>query len=177
MTAEETQQKKTADKGRISIIVAIGKGDRALGNNNELLWHIPEDLKRFKELTLGHPIIMGRKTWESLPEKFRPLPERTNIVITRNESLVADGATVAASLEEALTAGRGAQGGEEIFIIGGGEIYRSALPIVDRLYLTIVDNEKEADVFFPDYSDFKKITYKEEREFNNLKYTWLCLER
>src|SRR3989344_734446 len=118
----------------IAIIAALGEQTRALGKNNELLWHIPDDLKRFKELTLGHPVIMGRKTWESLPPKFRPLPGRTNIVVTRQAGYVAEGAVVADSLETARVGATRAPGADEMFVIGGGELYREALPFADRLY-------------------------------------------
>src|SRR5580658_3769073 len=133
---------------RISLIAAIGANNRALGKNNQLLWHIPDDLKRFKEITNGHPVIMGRKTWESLPEKFRPLPGRLNIVVTRQEHYEADGAITSPSLEDAFEIAR-AEKSDELFVIGGGELYKEALPLADKLYMTIVDDEKDADVFFP----------------------------
>jgi dihydrofolate reductase len=115
----------------ISLIAAIGAGNRALGKDGQLLWQIPDDLKRFKAITSGHPVIMGRKTWESLPEKFRPLPGRLNIVVTRQEGYEATGAEVCASLETALAMAQGthaAEGGMEVFVIGGGELYKEALP-------------------------------------------------
>jgi dihydrofolate reductase len=143
-----------------SIIVAIGK-NRELGLNGKLLWHIPEDMKHFKEITTGHPVIMGRKTWESLPERFRPLPGRTNIVVTRQEGYEAVGALVVSSLEGARAKGARSPGSEEIFIIGGGELYREALPLADRLYLTLVDDTKEADTYFPHYTDKFKIISSE----------------
>jgi dihydrofolate reductase len=168
-------------KPRISLIAAIGKNNRALGKDNQLLWHIPDDLKRFKEITSGHPVIMGRKTWESLPEKFRPLPGRLNIVVTRQSDYEAEGATVCQSLELALSAARNSRpfaGVSEIFIIGGGELYKEVLPFADRLYLTLINEEKDGDVFFPDYThDFTKKIFEESREYNDLKYTWVNLER
>ena len=143
--------------GRISLIAAIGR-NRELGKDGELLWRLPDDMRRFKELTIGHPVIMGRKTWESLPEKFRPLPERTNIVVTRWAGYAAN-ATVADSLSGAFLAAAGAPGADETFIIGGGELYAAALPYATRLYLTLVDAEAEADTFFPPYeSDFKIVS-------------------
>lgn len=166
---------------KISIAVAIGrdqKHNHVIGCKGELLWHIPDDLKRFKELTLGHPVIMGRRTWESLPAKARPLPGRTNIVVTRNEAYEAEGALIAPSFSEALSLARNAEGAEEIFIAGGTEIYQCALPFVSHLYLTRIDDEKEGDAFFPQYeSEFTKETFREEREHNGLRYTWLNLER
>jgi dihydrofolate reductase len=132
----------------ISIIVAVAD-NLAIGKDNNLLWHISEDLKYFKRVTAGHTVIMGRKTWESIG---RPLPNRRNIVISR--SLKADslpGAEVFPSLELALSASGGTDSSnEEVFIIGGGEIYRQALPIADRLYLTKVNTTIDnADTFFP----------------------------
>ena len=131
----------------ISIIVAIGT-NRVIGKDNNLPWRIPDDLKRFKELTSGHPVIMGRKTWESLPEKFRPLPGRTNIVVTRNADYKAEGVMVTDSFSSALSAAERADGANEIFIIGGGEIYKEALTSADRLYLTLVEDETLGDTFF-----------------------------
>ncbi|MFA5998321.1 MAG: dihydrofolate reductase [Candidatus Paceibacterota bacterium] len=144
------------ESGRLSLIAALGKG-RELGFEGKLLWHLPDDMKRFKELTLGHPVIMGRKTWESLPEKFRPLPGRTNIVVTRQAGYEAAGAVVTNSLESARAVSKRAVGADEIFIIGGGELYAAALPFTNRLYLTLVDAAPEADTFFPPYEQEFKI--------------------
>lgn len=125
----------------LNIIVAIGK-DGAIGRNGDLIWKIPEDLKRFKTLTTGHPVIMGRKTWDSLPKK--PLPNRKNIVITRSKNFIAPGADVVNSIEEALHLIEGT----ESFIIGGEQIYNTFMPLTDRIYLTSVDQEcSEADAF------------------------------
>jgi dihydrofolate reductase len=162
---------------RISMIAAISARNRALGDGNQLLWHIPEDLKRFKEITSGHPVIMGRKTWESLPEKFRPLPGRLNIIVTRQATYEAIGATVCTSLEDAFKAAN-AEDTSEIFIIGGGELYAQARPCADKLYLTLIDDEKEADVYFPEYeSIFTKKVFEESHESNGLHYTWIDLEK
>lgn len=161
----------------ISIIAAIGKGG-VIGKENKLLWHIPDDLKRFRELTSGHPVIMGRKTWESLPEKFRPLPERTNIVVTRNNDYKADRAITVKSFEDARAEAARAFGSDEIFVIGGGEIYKEALAFADRLYLTIVEDETDGDTFFPSYENvFNKKTHEEKRNRNGLKYSWVTLEK
>lgn len=127
----------------ISVIAAVASNG-TIGADNCLLWHISEDLRRFKALTSGHPVVMGRKTWESLG---RPLPGRHNVVITRNPEYVADGATVVGSLDKALALLKDEQ---EIFIIGGGEIYRQAMEVADRLYITHVDAEYEGDTCFPD---------------------------
>jgi dihydrofolate reductase len=127
----------------ISIIVAISE-DLGIGKDNELLWRIPEDLRRFKRLTTGNTVIMGKKTWESLPR--RPLPDRTNIVLTDIPGEMIQGAVTAYSIEDALEKSPGAG---EIFIIGGGSIYRQFLPLADRLYITHVHNNAPADIFFP----------------------------
>ncbi|MEK7080068.1 MAG: dihydrofolate reductase [Patescibacteria group bacterium] len=161
----------------ISLIAVMGARTRAIGKDNDLLWRLPEELARFKRITLGHPVIMGRKTWESIPEKFRPLPGRTNVVVTRDTSYEAVGAEVAHSLEEALTQAKTQSGSEEIFIIGGAQLYAEALPIADRLYLTLVDDDKEGEAFFPDYGAFMKIVEETPGEENGIRYTFLTLER
>ena len=156
---------------KISMIAAIASENRALGLNGRLIYAISEDLKRFKEITSGHPIIMGRKTFESIG---MPLPNRRNIVITRDEDYFAEEVVIVHSLEEALGL---VQNEDEVFIIGGGEIYKEALEMADKLYLTIVEGSPEADTYFPDYSDFKKITFEQSHEFEGLKYKFLDLER
>lgn len=157
---------------RVSAIAAIGK-NRELGKGNNLLWCIPHDLARFKSITMGHPVIMGRKTFESIG---RPLPGRPNIIITRDKSFEAEGCLVTHSIEGAFEEAKDLDD-EEVFIIGGGEIYKQAMPYVDKLYLTLIHDEKEGDVFFPDYSEFTKETFREEHEYEGLKYTWVDLER
>lgn len=159
----------------ISIIVAVTKKDAAIGNGGKLLFHISDDLKRFKRLTLGHPVIMGRKTYESIGH---PLPERTNFVVTRNPDFKATGVIVVWSLVEAIEKARGLD--SEIFVIGGGDIYKQAIPYTDKLYLTIVESDAQGDVFFPDWrKDFTKETFREERcdPKTGLDYTWIDLER
>ena len=130
----------------LSLIAAVAR-NRAIGKDNQLLWHLPEDMKHFRETTRGKPVIMGRRTWESLPDAFRPLPGRHNIVVTRNSTYKAHGADLADSLEAALTLACDA---EEVFVIGGEQLYRAALPLADRLYLTEVDLAPGADAFFPE---------------------------
>lgn len=156
----------------ISIIAAIGE-NRELGKDNKLLWHIAEDLKRFKQITAGHPVIMGRKTYESIG---RPLPKRVNFIVTKDTKYNAEGCMVVHSLEEAIMAAQKIDS-SEIFIIGGGEIYKQALPKADKLYLTIVKGEYEADVFFPDYSEFAKETFRETHSSEQYIYTFINLER
>ena len=138
----------------LSIIVAIAQNN-AIGKDNDLLWHISDDLKRFKALTSGHPVIMGRNTWNSLPR--RPLPKRRNIVLTHDISFADEGAEVAHSLQHALDL---VCDEKESFIIGGAAIYTLFLPFVQRLYVTHVWHDFEADVFFPaiDLSLFNKIS-------------------
>lgn len=170
---------------KISMIAAIASENRALGLNGRLIYHIPEDLKRFKEITTGHPIIMGRKTFESIG---MPLPNRRNIVITRDEDYFAEDIAIVHSLEEALglvanedevfTSDKKEDRGEhEVFIIGGGEIYQQAIGMADKLYLTVVEGSPEADTYFPDYSNFKKVVHEEAHEFEGLKYKFLDLEK
>lgn len=157
----------------ISIIAAIGK-NRELGKDNKLLWQIPSDMKRFKDLTTGNVVIMGRKTYESLPEKYRPLPDRLNIIITRDSNYSAPGANVYNSIETAIEEAR--KTNKEIFIIGGAQIYLLGIKYAEKLYLTLVDKEyPEADAFFPDYADFGKMIYEQENRSGELKYKYVEL--
>jgi dihydrofolate reductase len=161
---------------KISLIAAIGK-NRELGKNNDLIWKIPEDLKRFREKTRGHAIIMGRKTWESLPTK--PLPGRYNIVITRDDKYSVgnlEKVTIARSLEEAVNEAKKVEQ-NEIFVIGGGQIFEQAISIADKLYLTIIDADFDADTFFPDYSAFKKVVFEKSSQEGEYKYKFMDLEK
>ncbi len=130
------------------ILVAALTENRVLGKDNQLIWHLPNDLRHFKKLTLGHPVVMGRKTYASVG---KPLPGRTNIIVTHNRDYQADGCVVAHSLDEAL-AQAAATGTDKVFIIGGGEIYRQALPLAHALCLTHVHTTLAGDAFFPDFS-------------------------
>lgn len=138
----------------LSIIVAVAQNN-AIGKDNDLLWHISDDLRRFKALTSGHPVIMGRKTWNSLPR--RPLPKRRNIVLTNDTSFCDDGAEVVHSIAAVFESVRDE---DESFIIGGGTIYSQFLPFVRRLYVTHVWQDFDADVYFPviDHSVFNKVS-------------------
>ncbi|MDE1925276.1 MAG: dihydrofolate reductase [Patescibacteria group bacterium] len=157
----------------ICAIAALGQ-NRVIGKDNELLWRIPDDFKRFKALTTGHPIVMGRKTFESLG---KPLPNRTNIVITRDTSWSAEGIVVMHSIEEAVEKAKEIDK-DKVFIIGGAQIYEQALPFVDRLYVTLIDEEKEGDAYFPAYESlFTKMIFHEHRDFEGLKYQWVDLEK
>ncbi len=151
----------------LSIIACISKGNRAIGYNNQLLYHIKEDMVRFKELTIGHTIIMGRKTYESLPHGA--LPKRRNLVVSKTLREI-PGCEVVSSIEEAWKAE-----GEEIFVIGGESIYRQAIPLADKLYLTIVDDEPlRADTFFPSFNlEDWEMAEKEMRNENGLSFTFL----
>lgn len=141
----------TNTKPKLAIIVAVAQNG-AIGKDNDLLWHLSGDLKRFKELTTGHPVVMGRKTWESLPK--RPLPKRQNIVMTQNPDFAAEGATVVHSVNGLFEALKGCE--EEVFVMGGAAIYTALLPFTQRLYITRVYRDYEADVYFPkvDMSEF-----------------------
>ncbi len=132
----------------LALIAACGRG-RVIGIDNRLPWHLPEDMKFFRETTRGKPVIMGRKTWESLPDAFRPLPGRLNIVVSRNAGFQAAGGTVVGSLPEALSASGDA---DIAYVIGGAELYRQALPLADRLILTEIDQDYPGDAFFPAFS-------------------------
>ncbi len=151
---------------RVTIIAALSR-NRVIGRGNRMPWHIAADLKRFKVLTLGHPVVMGRKTFESiLAEAGRPLPGRDNIVVTRARDLSAPGCRVAHSLEEAIAAAAQAA---EVFVIGGAEIYALALPLARRLELTEVDAEVPGDAYFPDFDrgDWREV----HRESHSLEGT------
>lgn len=140
----------------LTIIAAVAKNN-ALGKNNDLIWHLPADLKRFKKVTLGHHIIMGRKTFESLG---KPLPNRTTIIISRNKSFSAEGCIVVSSLEEAIIHARE---DENPYILGGGEIYKQALAYADYLDLTLVhQNFEDADTFFPEIDKTKWLEVERE---------------
>jgi dihydrofolate reductase len=145
----------------ISSIAAVAE-NRAIGKNNQLIWRLPSDMKYFKDITEGHCIITGRKNYESIPEKFRPLRNRTNIVVTRQQQYQAPGALVTHSVEEALEMAR-KKGETEVFVIGGADIYRQTMTITDKLYITEVHHQFEADAFFPviDKSKWKEISRKD----------------
>lgn len=156
----------------VSIVVAIAENN-AIGKNNELLWHLPADLKHFKQVTSGHTIIMGRKTFDSIG---KPLPNRRNIVITRTAELEIPGAEVVHTMDQALAL-CGAE--EEVFIVGGAEIYKLAMDKTDKIYLTRVHAEFEADVYFPEIDTNKweevDIELHQPDEKNSLAYTFSTL--
>lgn len=155
----------------VSIIVATSK-NRVIGKNNKLIWKISSDLKRFKELTTGNTVVMGRKTYESIG---KPLPNRRNIIITRNKKYSVSGCDIVSSLEEALFLTN-----NNCFIIGGGEIYKQSLNIADKIYLTLVDKEFEGDSYFPEIGDDWVIInqdYFEANEKDEYNYSFIDYER
>lgn len=137
-----------AGKTKITIIAALGRKTRAIGKGGDLLWHLPGDLPRFKEITLGHPIIMGRKTFESIGHA---LPGRTNIVVTREAGWKKEGVLTAHSLPDAIMTAK--KEGADIYVMGGGIVYKEALPLADRLLLTLVESDAPGDTFFPEYEN------------------------
>ena len=147
------------------MIVAVAQNG-VIGNENKLIWHISEDLKRFKAITTGHPVIMGRKTFESLG---RPLPNRRNIVVTRNPHYFAEGIETAGSLEQAIG---GCADDKEVFIIGGAEIYRQAMPFAGRFYLTEVGRDYEGDTRYPDWNRDEWELVSEERHEHGEKFPY-----
>ncbi|MCD4792810.1 MAG: dihydrofolate reductase [Bacteroidales bacterium] len=155
----------------ISIIAALAENN-VIGKDNDLIWHISEDLKHFKKLTSGHTIIMGRKTYESLP--FKPLPKRKNIVISKKNDLYFEGAIVVKNPEEAL---KECKDEDEIFICGGATIYKYFLPLADKMYITKVYKAFEGDTFFPDYiQDNWRIRLQSEKftdEKSNIEYKFI----
>lgn len=157
----------------VSIVVAIAQNN-AIGKNNQLLWHLPKDLKHFKDITSGHTVIMGRKTYESVG---KPLPNRRNIIITR-QNIVIDGCEVVNSIEEALKL---CTGETEVFIVGGAEIYKQAMALTDRIYLTIVHQEFDADTYFPEIKEtIWKETERQDHESDEkhlFPYSFITLER
>jgi dihydrofolate reductase len=159
----------------ISIIVAVSE-DLGIGRNNELLWHISEDLKRFKKLTYGKTVIMGKKTWESLPR--RPLPGRKNIVLSDIPGDAFEGAITAYSIKDSLDK---CEGDSDIFIIGGGSIYKQFMPLADRLYITLVHRKTDADVYFPEIDPAVwKVVYEERYDpgkSEGLPYTYYIYDR
>lgn len=136
----------------ISLIAAVAENN-VIGKDNTLIWHLPADMKYFKEKTTGHCVLTGRKNYESIPEKFRPLPNRTNLIITRQANYDAPGALVFPSIESAISFAK-QKGENELFIIGGAEIYKQCLPFADKLYLTEIKQSFDGDAFFPVVDNF-----------------------
>lgn len=158
----------------LTVIAAVARNG-VIGVGNRLPWHLPADLKHFKALTTGRTVIMGRRTWESLPDKFRPLPGRRNMVVTQNAAYRAEGAVVVTSLPAALAAAQS----DEAFVIGGAELYAAALPLADRLQLTEIDAAFDGDTHFPaidprQWRETARETHKDEAGFS---YAFVTCER
>jgi dihydrofolate reductase len=162
-------------KPRLTIIAAVARNG-VIGHDNQLPWRLPEDMKRFRDLTMGHAVVMGRKTWDSLPAKYRPLPGRRNIVVSRNPGFAAEGAEVADSIAGALKL---AAEDPEIFVMGGADLYAQALPVADRLQLTEIDADCEGNVYFPPVDRFrwKEVERREGTGEGGLAYTFVTYER
>jgi dihydrofolate reductase len=160
---------------RLTIVAAIARGG-VIGRDNAIPWRIPEDARRFRELTTGHPVVMGRRTWESLPDRFRPLPDRRNVVITRNAAWSAEGAERVGSFDEAL---RLLDGARQVFVIGGAEIYEAALPLADELLLTEVEADIAGDTFFPEFdaSEFEETSREHHVSETGLAFSFAAYER
>ena len=155
-------------------MVGMGKDTRAIGRENGLLWHVPDDLKRFKRLTMGYPVIMGRKTFESIIDILgTPFPGRTNIVVTRNPDYQYDGVVVVDSLAAAFEAAE-SEDPAEIHIGGGAQLYQQALPYTDRLYVTEYHEDREGDTNFPEFKqEFEEQTRHGLREYKDINYEWV----
>lgn len=143
---------------KISLIAAVARNG-AIGKNNDLLWQEPQDQRHFRAVTLGHPVVMGRKTWDSLPARFRPLPGRHNVVVTRNPELQVAGAQKADSLPAAL---QSLSGAAQVFVMGGAQLYAQALPHADEMVLTEIDADLAGDVFFPAWPADEWVTVSRE---------------
>lgn len=168
---------------RTSIIAAIGR-QREIGAHGGLLWHIPGDMAYFRSVTAGKPVMMGRRTYDSLPPRFRPLPGRTNIVLQRADEMppAEENVVVAHTIDDALAAARRMaeeSGADEVFVIGGGSVYAQALPYADRLYLTVVDADfPDADTFFPPYEAmFPRVVSECADSDDNFRYTFVIREK
>ncbi|MDQ0245514.1 dihydrofolate reductase [Bacillus fengqiuensis] len=159
----------------ISFLVAMDQ-NRVIGKDNKLPWHLPADLKYFKELTMGHPIVMGRKTYESIG---RPLPGRENIVITRDKDYTAEGCTVIHSISEVKELEE--KRNDELFVIGGAEIFEQTFSIADRLYITMIEAVFEGDTYFPDFNEDEWVVVSKEKgvkdERNVYEHYFLVYER
>ncbi|MGO1060060.1 dihydrofolate reductase [Planococcus sp. FY231025] len=156
----------------ISLMVAHDP-DRVIGKNNQLPWHIPEDLAYFKKHTVGKGMVMGRNTYESIG---RPLPKRRNIVVTRNESYAAEGVDIVHTLDDAIRLAEEVH--EEVMVIGGEQIFRSILPQADRLYITLIDKRYDGDTFFPEYgAEWELVSESEKHVSNGIPFSYLVFER
>ncbi len=160
---------------KLSLVAAVARGG-VIGRGGGVPWQIPEDMRRFRALTVGHPVVMGRRTWDSLPERFRPLPGRRNVVLTRDPDWSAAGAERAGSIDDAL---RLLGEAPKVFVIGGGEVYASALPLADELLLTEIDAEVEGDTAFPpfDRSEFEETSRESHVSQNGMSFSFVTYAR
>ena len=160
---------------KVSLLAAVARGG-VIGRDGTVPWHLPEDLARFRELTTGHTVVMGRRTWDSLPARFRPLPGRRNVVVTRNAEWHADGAERAASVDEAL---HSLDGEARVFVIGGAEVYAAAIRSADELLLTEIDLEVEGDTFFPEWNRgaFAEVSRERGESADGVPFAFVRYER
>jgi dihydrofolate reductase len=160
---------------RLSLIAAVARGG-VIGRDRAIPWRIPEDMRRFRTLTMGHPVVMGRRTWDSLPDRLRPLPGRRNVVVTRNRAWNAAGAEPAGSLADALLQ---LDDSDHVFVIGGGELYGDALPLADELLLTEIDADVEGDTVFPlwDRGAFEETAREQHVDENGTPFSFVTYVR
>lgn len=170
-------ENRESSRPAISFVVAMDR-NRLIGAGGGLPWRLPDELRRFKEITMGHAVLMGRKTYEGIPRKFRPLPGRTNIVLTRQEAYDAPGCIVVHSIEEALAA---VDPDQELMVIGGAALFAELMPVVDRIYLTQIDGEYEGDVYFPviDFSQWRAVAREDhpQDDRHDNAFSFLMLDR
>ena len=176
LKANSKSMKTTSNPIKLSMIAAMGK-NRIIGKDNDMPWHLPADLQHFKKTTLGSPIIMGRKTYDSIG---RPLPGRLNIILSRNTDLEIEGCSVVNSLDEAIALAQ-EETSDEVFITGGAHLYNKFLKEADRLYITLIDEEFEGDTYFPDYTQLKWLEVSREDHLSDKKniydYSFITLDR
>jgi dihydrofolate reductase len=160
---------------RVALVAAVARGG-VIGRDGTIPWRVPEDVAFFKELTTGHPVVMGRRTWESIPDRFRPLPGRRNVVVTRNREWSAEGAERAGSVAEALSL---VEGTDRVFVIGGAELYADALPLADELLLTEIDLDVEGDTFFPAWqrAEFDEVSREEHATEDGIPFAFVNYRR
>lgn len=160
---------------KLTIVAAVARNG-VIGRDGSIPWRLPEDMAHFRELTTGHPVVMGRRTWESLPGRFRPLPGRRNVVVTRNAGWTAAGAERAGSLDEALAL---VDDAAEVFVIGGAVLYASALPLADELQLTEIERDVEGDTVFPpwDRGRFEEVARDERVSANGVPFAFVTYRR
>lgn len=159
----------------VCLVAAVARGG-VIGRDGVIPWRLPEDLARFRELTTGHPVVMGRRTWESLPDRFRPLPGRGNIIVTRNPEWSAQGADRVGSIEDAFEL---LESEPVVFVIGGGEIYTAALPHADKLHLTEIDADIDGDTTFPKWErdDFEEVSREPQVAEDGTRFAFVTYKR